>query len=117
MLWISRFPAFMIPKGSFTLCVTLWTQTLFAHIESDILNFFIQFFDVRLNFLQMHFAIVIDDFGLVENAIHVAFQFFIFMNFTVAKFFDCLYIYVYIFMNALRTGKIKQKRKKHMNAE
>lgn len=91
MLWISRLPAFVIIEGPLALGVALWSDTLPSHVPGDILDFLVQLLDMRLNFLQVHLSFVVDHLSLMENTVHVAFQFFVFVNFAVAEFFDGLY--------------------------
>lgn len=50
VLWIGRFPAFMVPESALTLGFTLRSKTPFSHVDGNIPNFSIQFFDVCREF-------------------------------------------------------------------
>lgn len=84
---IGRLPTFVQPEGTFALCVTLRIQAFLAHVHSNVLHGFGQHI---VQLLQMHVALLIHDIGLVENAVHVAFESSILMDFTVAELSNSL---------------------------
>lgn len=90
MFRVRCFPALVKPERLLAQIVALRIQTFAAHANSNGPQFVIQIVDVRLQFLQMHFAVLIDHTALDEHTVHVAFQCRILVNFAVGKLFDCL---------------------------
>lgn len=90
VLRIGHFPAFVIPESALTLIIPFRLQASSSHVERNLLDFLVQAFNVRLQFLQMHFAVRVDQPRFLENAIHVALEFLVFVNFAVTEFPDRL---------------------------
>lgn len=83
--WIMALPALMEIECLLACIRALRMNTFVQHILGNISDFLVPFVDVRMNFLQMHIAILIDDIGLLEDTVHVALELFIFVNIAVAE--------------------------------
>lgn len=78
----------MQPKGALALGVALRIQALLAHVHGNVGHRFGQHV---VQFLQVHVAVVIHHLGLVENAVHVALERRILVDFAVAELPDGLW--------------------------
>lgn len=90
MLRIGRLPALMIPECRLAWCITLGLQAFLAHIGCNCLDLFIELLDAGGQFFQVQMSLTVDQIRLLEHATHVALEFVIFVNFTVAKLLNGL---------------------------
>lgn len=91
MVWIGGFPAFVNWESAFTLIGTLRILACFDQWVGNRTEFLVHFINVELNGVEMNFAGIIDQTEIVEQAIHVALHFGIFVHLTIAEFLDGLW--------------------------
>lgn len=84
---IGRLPALVQPEGALALRVALRVQALLAHVHGNVCHRFGQHV---VQFLQMHVALIVDHLRFVEDAVHVALERGILVDFTVAELSDGL---------------------------
>lgn len=89
-MWIHFLPAFVNGKGAFTLVGSFWTLACLQQWRGNLTEFLVHFVDVELNGVEMHFASIIDQFEIVEQTVHVALHFGIFVDLAVTEFLDGL---------------------------
>lgn len=90
MMWIHLFPAFVNRKCAFTLIGSFRILACFEQRCGNLTEFLVHFVDVELNGVEMHFAGIIDQLEIVEQTVHVALHFGVFVNLAVTEFLDGL---------------------------